>query len=376
MCAPVTDAAIVGGGGGGGGGGNDDDGGDGGDDDGGAIVTKPKPKRKSNAEIKRERETTTTSFAIEQRFFDLHDTVEVVAGWDEAGRGCLYGPLVSVCVGVRRGAPLIMNVRDSKKYANPPKVRRYVAAPLPPTMGGGGDNDADAGSETKARTRGSGSSRCGEGENEPEEMELEGERERVCDQLMRAEGHSYHVAIREVADIHRLNILGALLDSQCEAVFGVVPLPDIVLIDGDTIAPALEGHERMHVQYEIGGDACRYSIAAASVIAKVTRDRIVRQLALQHPGYGLMRHKGYGTPQHMAALLARGATAMHRMNFDPMKSAIALGHSPFEPGTLVKVDKPKGRGAYRRHKKSSTSESKTARTSSFPSSSSSRFFAS
>ena len=93
--------------------------------------------------------------------------------------------------------------------------------------------------------------------------------------------------------------------------------PDLALVDGNR-APAL----RCRVETVVGGDAKSLSIAAASVVAKVTRDRAMRRLAETHPGYGWERNAGYGTAEHRAALLSLGVTPHHRRSFRPVREAL------------------------------------------------------
>ncbi|MBX9683504.1 MAG: ribonuclease HII, partial [Hyphomicrobium sp.] len=95
--------------------------------------------------------------------------------------------------------------------------------------------------------------------------------------------------------------------------------PKLVLIDGNK-APRLAMATRTIVK----GDAKCLSIAAASIIAKVTRDRIMVALAKEYPGYGFERHKGYGTPEHQAAMAKLGACALHRRSFKPVQLALGL----------------------------------------------------
>jgi ribonuclease HII len=103
---------------------------------------------------------------------------------------------------------------------------------------------------------------------------------------------------------------------------GKLPLrPRLALVDGNRL-PELPCAARAIV----GGDATSLSIGAASIIAKVTRDRIMIEVARSHPGYGFERHKGYGTPEHKSALAELGACSEHRRSFQPVKDAI--GKSP------------------------------------------------
>ena len=127
------------------------------------------------------------------------------------------------------------------------------------------------------------------------------------------------VGIADVDRIDRDNILGATLWAMAEAVAQLTDTPKLVLIDGNR-APRLPMLARTIVK----GDAKCLSIAAASIIAKVTRDRLMMELARDYPGYGFERHKGYGTPEHQAAITKLGISALHRRSFKPVQLALEL----------------------------------------------------
>jgi ribonuclease HII len=127
------------------------------------------------------------------------------------------------------------------------------------------------------------------------------------------------VGIADVDRIDRDNILGATLWAMAEAVAQLTDTPKLVLIDGNR-SPRLPMPARTIVK----GDAKCLSIAAASIIAKVTRDRLMMELARDYPGYGFERHKGYGTPEHHAALTKLGISALHRRSFKPVQLALGL----------------------------------------------------
>jgi ribonuclease HII len=122
------------------------------------------------------------------------------------------------------------------------------------------------------------------------------------------------VGIAEIDRIDRDNILGATLWAMTEAVSQLSAKPRLVLVDGNR-APRLAMATRTIVK----GDAKCLSIAAASIIAKVTL-----ALARDFPGYGFERHKGYGTPEHQAAIQRLGVCAMHRRSFKPVQLALGL----------------------------------------------------
>jgi ribonuclease HII len=127
----------------------------------------------------------------------------------------------------------------------------------------------------------------------------------------------YGVGIAEVARIDADNILNARLWAMAQAVEALVPLPALALVDGNR-APALP----CPVRTVIGGDGISVSIAAASIVAKVTRDRIMSDLDALWPGYGFAEHKGYSTPAHNAALSRLGPSPHHRRSFAPVRLAI------------------------------------------------------
>ena len=127
------------------------------------------------------------------------------------------------------------------------------------------------------------------------------------------------IGIAEIDRIDRDNILGATLWAMAEAVNQLGTKPRLVLVDGNR-APRLSIATRTIVK----GDSKCLSIAAASIVAKVTRDRIMLALARDFPGYGFERHKGYGTPEHQAAIQRLGVCALHRRSFKPVQLALGL----------------------------------------------------
>jgi ribonuclease HII len=126
------------------------------------------------------------------------------------------------------------------------------------------------------------------------------------------------VGAASVCEIDRINILRAALLAMTRAVGVLGVRPDTALVDGD-IAPPLT----CTVQTVVKGDALSFSIAAASVIAKVTRDRIMRGLAPRYPGYGWETNVGYATPAHGEGIRRLGVTRHHRRSFAPVRLAIA-----------------------------------------------------
>lgn len=127
------------------------------------------------------------------------------------------------------------------------------------------------------------------------------------------------VGIAGVDRIDRDNILNATLWAMAEAVRALTVRPRLALVDGNR-GPHLPCETRTVVK----GDALCLSIAAASIIAKVTRDRMMIELGRTWPQYGFERHKGYGTPEHRKALAHHGATPLHRRSFRPVQLALGL----------------------------------------------------
>lgn len=144
------------------------------------------------------------------------------------------------------------------------------------------------------------------------------ERERLFARIM-ATAIAVGVGIGDVERIERDNILAATLWAMGEAVKGLSCRPRLALVDGNR-APRLKCETRTIVR----GDAKCLSIAAASIIAKVTRDRMMIALAREIPGYGFERHKGYGTPEHRTALVRLGLTVHHRRSWKPVQLALGL----------------------------------------------------
>ncbi len=179
-----------------------------------------------------------------------------IAGVDEAGRGPLAGPVVSVAVIFDAGA-IPDGLNDSKKLSAARRAALY-------------------------------------------------------DEIT-AQAVAVSFAVGDVARIDEDNILNATMWSMAEAVRGLEVAPDHVLIDGNR-APALACSVRTVVK----GDARCLSIAAASIIAKVTRDQIMHGLADKHPAYGWERNMGYGTREHLEALARHGPTPHHRRSFKPV----------------------------------------------------------
>ena len=180
-----------------------------------------------------------------------------VAGVDEAGRGPLAGPVVAAAVMLAPGGTW-EGLDDSKQVA--PDTRERIFA-------------------------------------------------RVLN-----EARAFSWCVIGPRAIDRSNILRASLEAMRRAVCRLRVTPDLVLVDGDYPVPGLSCHQRAIVD----GDARLISIAAASVVAKVVRDRIMGRLDRVWPNYGFARHKGYATPEHLAALACHGPCPLHRYSFAPV----------------------------------------------------------
>jgi len=188
----------------------------------------------------------------------------LVAGCDEVGRGCLAGPVVAGAV-ILDPARHIPGLFDSK-------------------------------------------------------MTTAIERERLYDVITRR-ALAWAVASASPLEIDRINIHRASLDAMRQAIGRLEPLPDMVVVDAFKIP------DLMMAQIGVPkGDRKVSAVAAASIVAKVTRDRLMIRLALAHPGYGFERHMGYSVPEHFEALRKLGPTIHHRRSFSPV--ALAYGDIP------------------------------------------------
>jgi ribonuclease HII len=188
-----------------------------------------------------------------------------VAGVDEAGRGPLAGPVVA--------AAAIL----------PP---RWAQSGLPAELAGLNDS----------------------------KQLTEPQRERYFEFLTRCAEVEFAIAAVDAGVIDEINILQATHRAMNDALAQLQPLPPHALVDGRPVKTL-----RVPQTAIVKGDARSYSIAAASVLAKVTRDRRMRAYAVRFPEYGFEQHKGYGTAQHLAAIARHGACAIHRRSFAPIK---------------------------------------------------------
>ena len=145
-----------------------------------------------------------------------------------------------------------------------------------------------------------------------------GERERLAADIKR-NAVTWAVGQAEVGEIDRLNIYWAGILSLRRAVLGLDPRPEHLLIDARRIRDLDIPQDGI-----VRGDALSLTIAAASILAKTTRDALMTRMDAEHPGYGFARHKGYPTPDHVAALRERGACPIHRRSFGPVRDVLGL----------------------------------------------------
>lgn len=187
-----------------------------------------------------------------------------VAGVDEAGRGPLAGPVVAVALVLPHNSPLPQGVNDSKKLT--PAVRKKLFAQIK--------------SDTSIR---------------------------------------WSVGVVDSLEIDKINILNATHLAMKKAVEGLMPEVDFCLVDGLPVKGLPVDHQAI-----VKGDSKSYSIAAASIIAKETRDDMMKEYALKFPQYGFEKHKGYGTKAHVDALTKFGPCPIHRFSFSPVSKAADL----------------------------------------------------
>lgn len=186
----------------------------------------------------------------------------LVAGVDEAGRGPLAGPVVAAAAVIDRDRAkrkLLRMIDDSKKLSHEAREDAYEA-------------------------------------------------------MVESGIVQFAVAEASVEEIDRINILQATFLAMRRAVQALAAQPAVLLIDGNQTPPQLP----CRAETIVGGDAHSYSIAAASIVAKVTRDRQMAALAASFPGYGWETNRGYGSAEHLQALELLGPTPHHRMSFAPL----------------------------------------------------------
>ncbi len=147
-----------------------------------------------------------------------------------------------------------------------------------------------------------------EGLNDSKKLS-EKKREKLYDEIIE-KSLDYCIARATIAEIEEINILNAAMLAMKRAVMGLEKMPQLAIADGNK-APDLP----CEVQTLVKGDANSASIAAASILAKVTRDRYMLEIAVKYPGYGFEKHKGYGTKLHREKILELGPCPEHRMSF-------------------------------------------------------------
>ncbi|MBD9479776.1 ribonuclease HII [Pseudoxanthomonas sp. PXM02] len=187
--------------------------------------------------------------------------VRLIAGVDEAGRGPLAGP-VAVSAVILDDARPIAGLNDSKQLS---QAKREALFPL-----------------------------------------------------IQERALAWQVIFVEPEEIDRLNILQATMEGMRRAIAALQPLPELVRIDGNRAPKGLN----CIAETLVGGDAIEPAIMAASILAKVSRDRMMVQLHASFPQYGFDVHKGYPTPAHLAALAQHGPCAHHRQSFAPVRRAL------------------------------------------------------
>lgn len=126
-------------------------------------------------------------------------------------------------------------------------------------------------------------------------------------------GHFFSVGVIDVEEIDKINILKATLKAMKIAIEGLNIMPSIAIVDG-----VHKPNVKCRVETVVKGDRSSLSIAAASIVAKVVRDRMIVELDSKYPGYGLKKNKGYGTKDHIEAIFKKGPTPLHRKSFKPI----------------------------------------------------------
>jgi ribonuclease HII len=191
--------------------------------------------------------------------------LHLIAGVDEAGRGPLAGPVAVAAVILDASRPRIRGLDDSKKLTEAKREALY---------------------------------------------------EKIVERAL-----AYSVVMVMADEIDRINIYQATMTGMCRALAGLAHTPHEALIDGNALPRDLPCAGRAIV----GGDGLEPAISAASILAKVTRDRWMVALDREHPGYGFAEHKGYGTPAHLSALKRLGPCPQHRRSFAPVKLLVDQG---------------------------------------------------
>lgn len=137
-------------------------------------------------------------------------------------------------------------------------------------------------------------------------------------EAIRAQAVAYTIAAVEASEIDATDILRATLRAMATAVSGLAPQPDLVLVDGNVVPPL-----SVPVRAVVRGDQLVPAISAASILAKVTRDRIMDAWAIRFPAYGFAQHKGYGTAAHRACIAQYGPCSIHRTSFAGVREHVS-----------------------------------------------------
>ncbi|MBB5404602.1 ribonuclease HII [Paraburkholderia youngii] len=206
------------------------------------------------------RKTAAAVRVVAQAGLNFESADDIVCGVDEAGRGPLAGPVVAAAVIFDPTKPMIRGLDDSKALTALKREALY---------------------------------------------------DKIVDRAL-----AYCIASATVEEIDSLNILHATMLAMKRAVEGLSVVPTLVKVDGNR-CPTLS----IRSEAVIGGDALVKSISAASILAKVARDRMLLELHEAYPVYGFDAHAGYGTPQHLAALRDHGPCEHHRRSFAPVREA-------------------------------------------------------
>ncbi|VVM08225.1 ribonuclease HII [Methylacidimicrobium tartarophylax] len=194
------------------------------------------------------------------------------AGVDEVGRGCLAGPVIAAAVVLPARIRLHPWLDDSKRL-------------------------------------------------QPHQ------RSSVCDWIVSLPGVAYGIGLASAQEVDRWNVLAATMLAMARAVLALRERPGIVLVDGRETPPV-----ELPARAIVGGDGRCACIAAASILAKVTRDRWMEAVDRDHPQFGFARHKGYGTALHWEALRLYGTTSLHRQSFLGRLSEGRIDNLPWEDG--------------------------------------------
>jgi ribonuclease HII len=259
---------------------------------------------------------------LEEEMALLSQGYSFIAGLDEAGRGCLAGPVVAAAVML----PLLSPPQDNGgRWGHP--TPRQGAAPLGTPLPSAQDTEGTWGHPTpRQEVDGPGPPdpvppgtllSCFAGVRDSKQLTAR-ERERLYEVIMQ-HALAVGIGIGSVEVIDERNILQATKYAMRAALDQLAIAPQALLLDAIHL-PEIELLQRSIIK----GDALCLSIAAASVIAKVTRDRIMIQLHEQYPAFGFAQHKGYGTKDHLAALREHGATPHHRRSFAPVRELFGL----------------------------------------------------